>query len=56
MVFRVQIFFRKMLLGLSLFYHEKLGIPVRSTIVDDSDGVHLGFLENAPDNMHLGCS
>jgi hypothetical protein len=30
------------------FYHEKLGIPIRSVIVDDFDGVNLGFLENAP--------
>jgi predicted enzyme related to lactoylglutathione lyase len=30
------------------FYHEKLGIPILNTIVNDSDGVNLGFLENAP--------
>ena len=30
------------------FYHEKLEIPILNVIVDDSDGVNLGFLENAP--------
>jgi len=30
------------------FYYEKLGVPVISTIVDEFDGVNLGFLENAP--------
>lgn len=30
------------------FYHEKLGVPVLSTIVDDFDGVNLGFLTDAP--------
>lgn len=30
------------------FYHEKLGIPVLSTIVDEFDGVNIGFIENAP--------
>jgi len=33
---------------LKAFYHEKLGVPVLSTIVDEFDGVNLGFLENAP--------
>ena len=40
--------FSKNAAQLIAFYHEKLGIPIRSTIVDDSDGVNLGFLENAP--------
>jgi len=30
------------------FYHDTLGISVLSTIVDDFDGVNLGFLEDAP--------
>ena len=30
------------------FYHEKLNVPVVNTIVDELDGVNLGFLENAP--------
>jgi len=30
------------------FYHKKLGIPIINVIVDDFDGVNLGFVENAP--------
>jgi len=30
------------------FYHEKLGVPILSSIVDEYDGVNLGFLKNAP--------
>lgn len=30
------------------FYHEKLGVPVLSTIVDEFDGVNIGFIEDAP--------
>jgi predicted enzyme related to lactoylglutathione lyase len=30
------------------FYNNKLGIPIKNVIIDQSDGVNLGFLENAP--------
>ena len=40
--------FSKNAARLIAFYHEQLGIPIQNVIVDDSDGVHLGFLENTP--------
>ena len=33
---------------LKAFYHEKLGVPILNTIVDEFDGVNMGFLKNAP--------
>ncbi len=30
------------------FYHNKLGIPIINVIVDELDGVNLGFSESAP--------
>ena len=30
------------------FYHEVLEVPILITLVDDTDGVHLGFIKNAP--------
>ena len=30
------------------FYNNKLGVPILNVIVDEFDGVNLGFVENAP--------
>lgn len=30
------------------FYHEKLGVPILGTLDDDSNGVNLGFVTDAP--------
>ena len=30
------------------FYHEKLEIPILGTLDDDTNGVNLGFISNAP--------